>query len=611
MGFKSIFRELKRRNIYKVAVTYAITGWIILQISTSVFPALEFPEWTTQFVIILVLIGFPVALVFAWAFEITPEGLKRTREVPAAESIAHQTGKQLNYWIIGLLSLAFVLLLAERIWWAGSYQSTSSAPTQNITDRSIAVLPFTNHGGEGQADPLAKGIHDDLLTRLSNISDMRVVSRTSVEKYRDTKMDIPAIADSLDVRWILEGGVLEVGDQVKVNAQLIDPLKDSHIWAKDYQRKLTADNFFAIQGNITREIAHALQARLSANEQKRISGAPTDNLEAYRLYVKGRTNLNIRSEEGMRKAVDYFQRAIREDSTYALAWSGLADAIGLFREKEYASPERPLPDYEKTARKALELDPDLAEAHASMGLFYSMNYNGPVALKHLQRAVELKPSYAQAHHWLGWLLLYLGRPNPALEHLRIATDLNPNHSAAYAVLIWCLLANQQYEEALSVQRHIKEQGLYPESDVSIKSRDLLIHFHLKHYDRLRTISDQVRSESDDPPGWASVFPIFTYLVEGDTAAARQFAKELGKPEIMTENLFILAAMGENDVFYSKLDNRPLGETNISNLGTRYFFPDLFRSFREDPQFDKLIQKFNTYWGLNPDGSIPEEFDVEF
>jgi TolB-like protein len=605
MNFKSFFSELKRRNIYRVAVVYGITGWVIVQIASVAANTFGAPPWVMKMIITLILLGFPIAMVMTWAFEVTPEGVRKTK--PAENETAEtKTGSEQYFWV----SISVVVVLLFGGWWYLTMEppeNTKSATPQNITDRSIAVLPFENHGGEGKADPLARGIHDDLLTRLSNISDLRVISRTSVEKYRNTDIDIPAIADSLNVRWILEGGVLEVGDQVKVNAQLINPKNDSHVWAKDYQRELTADNFFAIQGNITREIANTLQARLSANEQKRIAGAPTDNLDAYRLYVRGRSNLNSRSKEGMQKAVGYFQQAIQQDSTYALAWAGLADAIGLFNNKSYASPNRPLPDYEKTVRRAVELDPNLAEAQASIGFFHFDQYNGPAALKHLKRATELKPSYAQAHHWLGLLFLHIGRPKPALQHLRLATDLNPNHFAAHGVLVQCLMANHQYKEALGVQEVIRDKELYPESWGSNKLYNALIQIHLNNYDKAINISDQMRLASDDPIPIqaANVFQILAYIAQGDTASAHQLAKEVGRPDIFSENFFIQAAMGKIDTLYSNISGS-VTENGRLNLGIRYYFPNQLRSFRNDPRFEELIKKMNRHWSLNPDGSLPKE-----
>jgi len=499
----------------------------------------------------------------------------------------------------------------------------SSGTSQLANNLSIAVLPFTNLGGSGKAEPLSKGIHEDLITRLSNISDLRVKSRTAVGSYSDMDLGMAAIAESLDVRWIVGGGVMEMGDQVKVNARLVDPRNDSNIWADNYLRELTAENFFAIQGDITREIADALQAELSEGEQQRIAGAPTQNLEAYRLYAEGRQLMITRQPDSLSRAIDHFRRALEQDSSYALAWSGLADARILYTsysmayssesaEENLDTMQAAISEAETAAEKALRLNPDLAEAHASWGfLLLEKHYFaegvaqvGPEALRHLERAVELKPSYAEAHHWLGSLLLELGRPESGLKHLQLSIELSPNNISARRFLISALIATGKYEEALRKVQRLRH--IPPKGDELVKEVEVLVH--LKRWADVRALIREARSKTDDPPPWTILFLALTDAATGDEASARSGVEELRSQGIEVPAALIQAVLGEVDLAFEALPDVK-DWIVIEVLAVRYYNPDLLSAFRADPRYDKLIREINEFWGLNPDGSIPQDYDL--
>jgi serine/threonine protein kinase/tetratricopeptide (TPR) repeat protein len=505
----------------------------------------------------------------------------------------------------GTLAVLALILLAG--WWFMDGKPSVVENTPKITERSVAVLPFSALGQE-EPGPFTEGIHDDLLTRLSNVADLQVTSRTSVERYQNTTLPLPAIADSLGVRWIVEGRVQEAGGQVQVNAQLIDPETDSNIWADSYQRELTAENLFAIQGEIAGEIATALQAELSEGEQQRIAGAPTQNLEAYRLYVKGRSQLDSRSEDGIRRAVDYFQQALEEDSSYALAWSGLADAQGL---SYYASDSlgASVPPQETAARRALELEPNLAEAHASMGQFYLNKMKAPPALRHLHRAMELKPSYAQAYHWMGLLELYIGRPEEALKHLRHAVDLNPQHWAATGVLAWAYLSNGQPEEALApVQRF---RRLNQRSSATIVTQIIVLH-HLQRFEEARKIGKRQLSSTDGSEQTGIRFALaLAEVAGGDTTRAYDLLEHYKEEQNFIGRGFLSVALGRTDAAFNEFLSADLEHwSGFWITALRYWYPDLLGPLRTDHRYKKLIEKVNQRWGLKPDGSIPEDIDIQ-
>jgi TolB-like protein/Tfp pilus assembly protein PilF len=503
----------------------------------------------------------------------------------------------------------------------GGGEPTDRAQSQSpeIQDRSIAVLPFEPLSSGKESETFARGVHDDLLTRLSNVSALKVISRTSVQQYRDTDLPLPAIADSLGVRWVMEGGVQAAGGRIQVNAQLIDPRTDAHVWAEDYQRDLTAEDLFAIQGEITGEIADALKAKLTAGEQSRVTGAPTENLQAYRLYVRGRRLMDSRAADSLEKAISTFESALQQDSTYALAWAGLADARILYvneyvseyvsdstKDEEFRESMRAaIPEARRAARRALKLDPNLAEGYVSLGIIYmyeqrvrSGQKNGPAALEVLTRAVELKPSYAQAHHWLGDLYLVLGRPEAALKHLRLAVDLRPGNISARRGLVGALIANGKYQAALREARRLHSR--YPKHGGIAKGLALL---HMKEWTKVRRPVQRNLKEAEGAPGYARYLPVLADVGAGDTTSARRELRELGEEGWAAG--VVLAALGEVDAAFKAWPMPvPSGPRRTHTL--RYFFPDLLSDFRADPRYTDLIRSVNQEWGLNPDGSLPED-----
>ncbi len=408
--FRRFFRELKRRKVYRVAATYLAVAFVGFQAVKLLIPSTTLPPWADELMLAFLIVGFPVSLVIAWAFEVTPEGIQRTGS-------ASYDGE-------------------------GGQQVASKAPAH-----SIAVLPFTELGEE-EAGTFTEGMHDALLTRLSNIGGLMVISRTSVQKYRSSGTPTSEIARELGVRWVVEGGVQEMGDQIQVNAQLVDPSTSSQTWADSYRRRLTAENLFAIQTEITRKIVDSLQAELSRDEEERIARQPTDELAAYRLYLKGRVQLERRSENGLLRAEGYFKEAIREDPKYALAYTGLADSQTLLAGYYLRPPRNVVPKGKEAIRKALEIDPDLGEARASRGLMlYIYDWEFDEAGTQFERALKLSPNYATAHHWYGLYFLAVGRLDEALDILRAAEELDPHSEIILTQTAFPLAFQGRFEEA--------------------------------------------------------------------------------------------------------------------------------------------------------------------
>lgn len=318
-------------------------------------------------------------------------------------------------------SAAAVLLLVAlgAVVWYGTGprgatdESAPSAAAGGVDLPTVAVLPFERLGGSDEAQPALEGLHTDLLTRLSNVGGLEVVSRRSVKPYARSDLGIAAIADSLGAEWVVEGGVQQVEDRLRVNVQLIDPDSDTHRWAGSYERGLTATNLFAIQTEIAENVARSLRAELSPTERKQLQRQPTGDLQAHRLYSQGRGLLQQRTGPTMRRAAEKFRRAIGLDSANAIAWAGLGHALGLLGGYGHAGADTVLSPARDAALRALELNPDLAEAHAALSRVHFYERRGPAALQRVERALDLRPSYALAHELKCIYLLTLGRPEAA------------------------------------------------------------------------------------------------------------------------------------------------------------------------------------------------------
>jgi len=439
----NFFVELKRRNVYKVGVAYLVGGWALSQGIAQVLPVFDVPNWVVRLLVLLIIVGLPVALVLAWMFEITPQGIKRTE---TADAMPGATQRKKHAWIYvvvigGLLSIGLFFL--------GRY--TAQTPRQSeeasgvIPEKSIAVLPFDNLSGDPDNAYFTEGVQDEILTRLAKVADLKVIARTSTQKFRSAPENLPEIAKQLGVMNILEGSVQKANDQVRVNVQLINALTYAHLWADTYDRRFT--DIFAVESEIAKNVADALQAKLTGSEKSSIAKAPTADPEAYELYLKGRFFWNKRSGADLRKAIEYFNQAIAKDPNYALAYAGLADSYLLLPNYGSASTQESVPSARAALKKALELDDSLAEAHASSGLLDTFECRLERAISDFERAIQLKPNYATAHHWLMFGRLSLGHFDQAIEEGKRALKLDPLSPIINADFAWTYFCAQRFDKA--------------------------------------------------------------------------------------------------------------------------------------------------------------------
>ena len=450
MKLGSFFAELKRRNVYRVAVAYAVVGWLLIQVATQTFPFLEIPNWAIRLVIMLVAIGLPIALVLAWAFELTPEGIRRAETVTGATAAksAHRA------WIYVVM---VACILSIGVFFLGRYTAlrTSSSPESAKaaapSSKSLAVLPFANLSRDPDNAYFAAGIQDEIITRLAKIGELKVVSCLSTQRFKSSPDDLPAIAKELGVANVLQGSVQRSPDAVRVNVQLVGAETDTHLWADTFDRKLT--DVFQIESDIAKTIAEKLQAKLTGSEERAISMQPTADVEAHQLYLKGRYLWNRRTAENLEKALNYFQQAADKDPNYALAYSGIADTCALFSVYGAGAPQEYLPRAKAAAEKAVELDDSLAEAHASLGLVYHSYFRGAESAREFDRSIQLDPNYATAHHWYGRLTLVMqGKLDHALVEVKRAYELDPVSPIIHTDVGGVYLMARRYDEAIEQLR---------------------------------------------------------------------------------------------------------------------------------------------------------------
>jgi TolB-like protein/Tfp pilus assembly protein PilF len=436
------FEEVKRRKVYRVAAAYIIAAGGIIQLASATFPAWELPNWVLRLVILLLLVGFPIALILAWAFDITAQGIRAT-----PETTAPRTRRRRN--IIMLIATGVVISAAT-----GFFVLPRVAAHK--VDKSIAVLPFENLSDEKENAYFADGIQDDVLTNLSKIGDLRVISRTSVMQYRGRPTNVRDIGKALGVSNILEGSVRRSGNRVRVNVQLIDANTDEHVWANDYDRDVT--DVFAIQSDLAREIANALQAKLSPAEKSQMTRKPTENGEAYLAFVQAH-DLSCAVEDltKLKQSEQLYQRAIELDPNFALALARYSQLESWMLRTHDASSEH----REKArtlAERALQLQPDLPEAHLALGFtYYYGDNNYEAALREFEIAQRALPNESEVYLAIGAIQRRQGKWAESTANLEKAVSLNPkdtwplqNLAFNYQMLRNFDAANKTVDRALQI-----------------------------------------------------------------------------------------------------------------------------------------------------------------
>jgi TolB-like protein/Tfp pilus assembly protein PilF len=440
---KNIFAELKRRNVYRAAVAYGVVAWFLTQLTTQVLPLFEIPNSATRFVVIALVVGFPIAMLLAWLYEFTPEGVVRTEDLrPAqARSIQRATGRILDFIIIGALLLVIAMLVVGRL---PLYRQTG----ESISRKSIAVLPLENLSGDPDNAYFADGIQEEILTRLASIADLKVISRSSTQRYQSKPRNLREIAKQLGVANILEGSVQKAADQVRVNVQLVNAQTDSHLWADTFDRKLT--DIFSVESEIAKRIAESLQAKLTGREEEALAVKPTNNPEAYDAYLRGLA-FEVRSD-APGKAISSYEQAVELDPNFALAWARLSRGYALLYLRESGDFTAARRDAAKSALDtAQKLQPDSPETLLALGYYqYWVLRDYQLAKTTFKRVQKMLPGSSDALMGLGAVSGREGHWDQSVAYWEQALALDPRNEQLLGRAAWTYGYRRQFPAALKL-----------------------------------------------------------------------------------------------------------------------------------------------------------------
>jgi TolB-like protein len=504
LNVTSFFTELKRRNVFRVGIAYVVIAWLLAQVADLALENFGSPDWVIKTLLFLLALGFPLALFFAWAFELTPEGIKKEKEVDRGESITPKTGRKLDRMIIAVLVVALAYFAYDKVTNVPPQvadeeitQAASSAIDAGDTpppsagsaprEKSVAVLPFRNLSVNPEDEFFVEGMHDDLLTQLAKIGSLKVISRTSVGEYKGTTKKIPEIAAELGVATILEGGVQRSGTRIRFNAQLIDAQTDEHLWAETYNRELTAENLFDIQAEIARAITTALQAALSPEEEARINRALTDNLEAWEFYQRAVALTYQQVSTDMGGGISIVDRALELDPDFAAAWS--LKAVLMLQQFWFYDPD---PAKRTLAMEAIQrgrsLDPTLPEHDLAEGYYHYWGFRDyESALPFMQRASAALPNNSRVHSARAYVLRRTGVWEETLEAMGRSVELDPRRSEHYIDIAETLTSLRRFDEArpvvasaLKLKPNLRVADWVSASLMLMSSGDLREFSHLLH-----------------------------------------------------------------------------------------------------------------------------------
>ncbi len=450
MNASDFLAELRRRNVYKVAVAYAVVGWALAQGIAQVFPVFDIPNWAVRLMVLAIVIGFPIALVIAWAFELTPEGIKRTEDVdPAVDSRAKS-----HAWIYVVIVAA---LLSISLFFLGRFTApnSSSGSSSGLPAKSIAVLPLLNESGDPKDEYFSDGLSEELIAALSQIKELKVIGRSSSFRFRDTKEEPKAIGEKLGVSTLLEGTVRKQGERVRIVAELINAADGIQLWSRTFERELK--DIFAVQAEIANAVATSLELTLRGAKDTVVANASTASVEAHNAYLQGHFYFVRRNLDDYRKAVGFFDQAIRVDPDYALAYAERSEAWTFIGDLAIGEKKDAWAAAKHDAEKAVEVGPNLAEAHAALGWvrFFS-EWKFSEGLAELRRANELAPANPTANDLLARVLVYVGQIQEAEKLARQAIELDPLAVVARGNLARILLAEGKLDEADAEARKAAE-----------------------------------------------------------------------------------------------------------------------------------------------------------
>ena len=583
MNFKSFFAELKRRNVYKVAVAYIVVGWALAQGIAQVFPVFDVPNWAIRLIVLLIIIGFPVAIVLSWAFEITPAGIKRTEDVDVKQP--HTIGGAWIYIAIlgALLSIGLFFLGRYTAGNATARHDASPARTEAATatpQKSIAVLPLLNESGDPADEYFSDGLSEELIAALAQISGLKVIGRSSSFRFKDRKEEPRAIGQKLGVSTLLDGTVRKQGDRVRIVAELVNAADGIQLWTQTFDRELK--DIFAVQEEIAKAVAESLKVTLLGSQDRSALRGASGNVEAHNAYLQGHFHFQRRNLEDYRKAVGYFDQAIRLDPDYALAYTERSEAWSFIGDLT-GQHEPAWSNARSDAEKAVAIAPSLAEARAALGwVRFFIDWKFAEGITELKRAKELSPANPTANDLLARAILYLGRLDEAERQARHAVELDPLSVIAQGNLARVLFFAGKLDEADAAARKAAE--LQPASASSHRWQTVIAAQRGDGETALR----EAQLEPDE--GYRRFALALAQYVHGDRAAADAALADLianGRDNLAFQIAEVYAARGEKDKAFEWLqiafDNHDTGTLTL-------LVDPLLRALRDDPRYKTLLAK---------------------
>jgi TolB-like protein/Flp pilus assembly protein TadD len=578
---KRVLDELRRRNVLRAAILYAGAIWALAQGIAQLGPSLNLPDWSTRWFIVAGVIGFPFWIAFAWFFELTPEGIRRERDIGPGESIPRSSGRKLDFAIIGVLAVAVVLLLTDRF---VAHRTSADAPN----DKSIAVMPLVNTSGDPANEFFSDGLSEELINALGKVSGLAVIGRSSSFRCKGAKDDPRTIATTLGVAYLLEGSVRKAANQVRISVDLVSGSNGRSLWSDTFDGELA--DIFALQSKVATSVAgqlgNVLGKSIGSGTDLKPDAPPSGNVEAYTAFLQGKFYRNRSNEPDGRKAVEQFETAVRLDPDYAQAWARLASA-SIWLGGNFLSPAETQPLYER-ARFAIDtakrLNPNLAAAYKAESDYKTnaeFDYKGAEAAA--RRAVELDPASGEAKATLAQYLVLLGRIKEALVLQREALLLDPVVAARQAHLGADLSYLGRYDEAEPVLRHAVElepSATYP--------RGMLIQLDVLRHDAAAAVRDAAVEVSSD--NWRRYVRALVAQMGTDRAAAEATLKDLITHDadgMSYQIAQIYAVRGEPDAMFEWLDRAV--DKHDAGLTFLLFDPFTLR-YRDDPRYPALVRK---------------------
>ena len=589
MRIDNFFTELKRRNVYKVAITYAVVAWLLIQAASILLPTFEAPAWVMKAFVVLLAFGFVISVMISWAFEATPEGLKRTKDVSPEMSLPSWSARKFAAFIISLALIAAGLFAFQFLRPVGTSrrdvgqieEGRPGGASLPISQKSIAVLPLLNESGDPKDEYFSDGLSEELIAALAQIRELKVIGRSSSFRFKDRKEESKIIGEKLGVSTLLEGTVRKQGERVRIVAELINAADGIELWTRTFDRELK--DIFAVQQEIAAAVAASLKMTLLGANQRPSTDSATQNIEAHNAYLLGHYHFQRRNIEDYRKAVSHFDEAIRLDPQYALAYAERSEAWTLIGDLSGES-KTAWPRAQSDAEHAVAIAPALAEAHGALGwVRFFVEWKFAEGLEELRRAKELSPANPTANDLLGRVLPYLGKLDEAEAQARQAVELDPLGFTQnnLARILWFKGKN---DEADKVARRVAE--LQP---TAASSRRWQVLIAVQRGDGEAALRE-AQSEPDE--GYRRFLIALAHYVRGDRNAADAALSELiqyGRDTLAYQIAEVYAVRGETDKAFEWLqisyDNHDTGTLAI-------LVDPLLHGLRDDSRYKALVAKMN-------------------